>query len=58
MFIHEAVKEAIEKGTCITRRDVEGEYSYRPTRIRLTNSFAGCIVYTFTARIGILQRRI
>ena len=29
MYIHEAIKEAVEKEACITRLDHEGKYSFK-----------------------------
>lgn len=47
MFIHEAVKEAMEKGCYITRKSIDDDNSFRLTRIKPTNSYGHCIVYTF-----------
>lgn len=47
MFIHEAVKKAMEKKCFISRKTIDNEYSFRLTRIKPTNSYANCIVYTF-----------
>ena len=49
MNIAEAVREAVETAKRITKESIEGELgkSYHQTRIRPTNSYANCIVYTY-----------
>ncbi len=49
MKISEAVKLAVEQGKYIQREDIEGENgsSFHQTKIRPTNSYGACIVYTF-----------
>lgn len=48
MFIHEAVKEAMEKGKCIVRKEVwefDGKNSY-PIRIKPSNTYGNCFLYS------------
>lgn len=49
MVISEAVKQAMENGKYIQRETVEGIYdlSFHQTKIKPTNSYGFCIVYTF-----------
>lgn len=49
MVISEAVKQAMENGNYIKRETVEGIYalSFHQTKIKPTNSYGFCIVYTF-----------
>ena len=46
MFIHEAVKKAMESNKCIAREEVwkfEGENSY-PIRIKPSNTYGNCFL--------------
>ncbi len=49
MKICEAVKEAMEKDKYIQREIVDGAvgYSLHQTKIKPTNSYGACIIYTF-----------
>lgn len=49
MRISEAVKQAMESGKYIQRETIEGEsgHSFHQTKIKPTNSYGSCIVYTF-----------
>lgn len=49
MKISEAVKRAVEEGKYIQREGIEGLFnkSFHQTKIKPTNSYASCIVYTF-----------
>lgn len=47
MNIQMAVKKAIDHNGYIARRKCEDDKSFRVTRIKPTNSYATCIVFTF-----------
>ena len=47
MFIHEAVKQAMEIDGCIIRNKIEQGRHFHPTRIKPTNSYATCIIFTW-----------
>lgn len=47
MFIHEAVTLAMREDGFIRRTGVDNANAYHATKIKPTNSYANCIVYTF-----------
>lgn len=47
MNIQEAVRLAIESNGYIARRKCEDEKAFHRTRIKPTNSYATCIIFTF-----------
>lgn len=47
MYIHEAVKQAIEKEKFIEREAFENSTAYRKIKIKPTNSSATCMIYAF-----------
>ncbi|MDY2812976.1 MAG: MW1434 family type I TA system toxin [Dorea sp.] len=47
MNIQKAVKKAIKKNCYIARKSIDNEMSFHRTRIKPTNSYGACVLYTF-----------